>query len=123
MSCDAQVAIARWPSRAPPAQDGLAEPLAAYHLQTQAEKGEAVAGVEELPDLYQVEIADPQSVFVDDVVLLALSGDTAVGCLVVTAAVDGRPRSGGFGRTRRSGDGASRSAWLALRSCMLRAAA
>ncbi|MFE7130980.1 GNAT family N-acetyltransferase [Streptomyces sp. NPDC057638] len=34
--------------------------------------------------------AEPRAVFVDDVVLLALSGDTAVGCLVVTAPVDGR---------------------------------
>lgn len=43
-----------------------------------------------MPDRYRVEIADPQAVFEDDVVLLALSGDTAVGCLVVTASVDGR---------------------------------
>ena len=31
-----------------------------------------------------------QAVVADDVVLLAQSGDTAVGCLVVTAPVDGR---------------------------------
>ena len=97
VSCDAhvmtdqrEVAIVRWPGQVPSAQDGLADLLAAYHLQTQAEKGEAVAGVEGLPDRYRVEIADPQAVFVDDVVLLALSGDTAVGCLVVTASVNGR---------------------------------
>lgn len=90
MTDQREVAIVRWPGQAPSARDGLAELLAAYHLQTQAEKGEAVAGVDGLPDRYRVEIADPQAVFVDDVVLLALSGDTAVGCLVVTASVDGR---------------------------------
>jgi len=46
--------------------------------------------VDGLPDRYRVEIVDPQTVFADDVVLLALSGDTAVGCLAVTASVDGR---------------------------------
>jgi putative acetyltransferase len=90
MTDQREVVIVRWPGQAPSAREGLAELLAAYHMQTQAEKGEAVAGVEELPDPYRVEIADPQAVFVDDAVLLALSGDTAVGCLVVTAAVDGR---------------------------------
>ncbi|MCH0567606.1 MULTISPECIES: N-acetyltransferase [unclassified Streptomyces] len=85
-----EVAIVRWPGRAPSVQNGLAALLATYHLQTQAEKGEAVAGVDELPDRYRVEIADPQAVFVDDVVLLAVSGDIAVGCLVVTAPLDGR---------------------------------
>ncbi|MDT0571804.1 GNAT family N-acetyltransferase [Streptomyces sp. DSM 3412] len=85
-----EVAIVRWTGQAPSARDGPAELLAAYHLQTQVEKGEAVAGVDGLPDRYRVEIADPQAVFVDDVVLLALSGGAAVGCLVVTASVDGR---------------------------------
>ncbi|MGW3036101.1 GNAT family N-acetyltransferase [Streptomyces sp. NPDC001178] len=84
------VVVARRPGRALSAQDGLASLLAAYHVQTQAEKGEAVAGVDGLPDRYRAEIADPQAAFVDDVVLLAMSGDTAVGCLVVTAPVDGR---------------------------------
>jgi putative acetyltransferase len=64
--------------------------LAAYHLRTEAEKGEAVADVAELPDRYLAEITDPGSAFADDVVLLALSGDTAVGCVVVTAPTDGR---------------------------------
>jgi putative acetyltransferase len=89
MSDRREVAIVRWPGDVPSAQEGLAELLAAYHLQTQAEKGEAVASVNGLPDRYRAEIADPRAVFVDDVVLLALSGDTAVGCLVVTARVDG----------------------------------
>jgi putative acetyltransferase len=70
--------------------DGLAGLLAAYHLRTEAEKGEAVAGVDGLPDRYRMEIVDPHTAFADDVVLVALSGDTAVGCLVVTAPVGGR---------------------------------
>lgn len=64
--------------------------MAAYHLRTEVEKGEAVAGVDELPDRYRAEILDPQTAFADDVVLVALSGDTAVGCLVVTASLGGR---------------------------------
>ncbi|MGW2722699.1 GNAT family N-acetyltransferase [Streptomyces sp. NPDC001492] len=84
------VVVVRRPGQALSVQDGLADLLAAYHVQTQAEKGEAVAGVDALPDRYRAELADPQAVFVDDVVLLAMSGDTAVGCLVVTAPVDGR---------------------------------
>ena len=63
--------------------------LAAYHLRTQAEKGEPVADVDGLPDRYRAEVLDPWTAFVDDVVLVALSGDTTAGCLVVTASVDG----------------------------------
>lgn len=63
--------------------------MAAYHLRTEVEKGEAVADVDGLPDRYRAEILDPQTAFADDVVLVALSGDTAVGCLVVTASVGG----------------------------------
>ena len=85
-----EVAIVRWPGGTPPVQAGPADLLTAYHLQTQVEKGEPVAGVDGLPERYRAEIAEPQAVFVDDVVLLAMSGDTAVGCLVVTAPVDGR---------------------------------
>ncbi|MFJ7154028.1 GNAT family N-acetyltransferase [Streptomyces sp. NPDC101118] len=90
MTDQREVSIVRWPDRAPSGQDGPAELLAAYHLQTQAEKGETVAGVDGLPDRYRAEIADPRAAFADDVVLLALTGDTAVGCLVVTASADGR---------------------------------
>lgn len=43
-----------------------------------------------LPDRYRAEISDPRTAFVDDVVLVAVSGGTAVGCLVVTAPADGR---------------------------------
>ncbi|GAB7109965.1 hypothetical protein JCM4814A_82800 [Streptomyces phaeofaciens JCM 4814] len=64
--------------------------LAAYHLQTQAEKGEAVADADRLPDRYRAEILDPRAAFADAVVLVASSRDTVVGCLVVTAPVAGR---------------------------------
>jgi ribosomal protein S18 acetylase RimI-like enzyme len=43
-----------------------------------------------LPERYRAEVLDPRAVFVDDVVLVALRGDTPVGCLVVTGPVDGR---------------------------------
>ncbi|MDC2960529.1 GNAT family N-acetyltransferase [Streptomyces gilvifuscus] len=84
------ISVVRWPGRAPLSEDGPARLLTAYHLQTQAEKGEVVAGVDELPERYRAEVLDPRAAFVDDVVLLALSGDAAVGCLVLTAPVDGR---------------------------------
>ncbi|KPC83817.1 acetyltransferase, partial [Streptomyces sp. NRRL F-6602] len=80
----------RWPGQGPSMEAGLAELLASYHLRTEAEKGEAVADVEGLPDRYRAEILDPGTVFADAVVLVALSGDTAVGCLVVTAPIGGR---------------------------------
>ncbi|MEU4875693.1 GNAT family N-acetyltransferase [Streptomyces sp. NPDC021608] len=85
-----EVAVVRRPGRAASAEDGLSALLAAYHLRTEAEKGEAVAGVEALPDRYRAEISDPRTAFADDVVLTALAGDTAVGCLVLTAPADGR---------------------------------
>ncbi|WP_248959679.1 GNAT family N-acetyltransferase [Sphaerisporangium perillae] len=90
MTDQCEVVIVRWPGQNPSTEDGLAGLLAAYHLRTEAEKGEAVADVDGLPDRYRAEILDPHTAFVDDVVLVALSGDTAVGCLVVTASVGGR---------------------------------
>ncbi|MET7988991.1 GNAT family N-acetyltransferase [Streptomyces sp. NPDC005281] len=84
-----EVTVVHRPDRSPACDDGFAGLLAAYHLRTQAEKGKAVADVDGLPDRYRAEISDPRTAFVDDVVLLALSGDTAVGCLVVTAPADG----------------------------------
>ncbi|MFI0965876.1 GNAT family N-acetyltransferase [Streptomyces sp. NPDC021080] len=89
MTRQPEVTIVRRPDRAPSADDGLAGLLAAYHLRTEAEKGEAVADVDGLPDRYRAEVLDPWAVFADAVVLLALSGETAVGCLVVTAPADG----------------------------------
>ncbi|MEU5041657.1 GNAT family N-acetyltransferase [Streptomyces griseorubiginosus] len=82
--------IVRPSERTTAADDGLAALLAAYHLRTQAEKGEAVADVDDLPDRYRAEICDPWTAFADDVVLVARLGDAAVGCLVVTAPADGQ---------------------------------
>jgi putative acetyltransferase len=70
--------------------DGLARLLAEYHLCTEAEKGQGVAASEVLPARYRTEIADPRTAFIDGVVLLAVCGDTAVGCVVITAASHGR---------------------------------
>jgi ribosomal protein S18 acetylase RimI-like enzyme len=77
--------VVRWSD-----QDGLAGLLAAYHLRTEAEKGNVVAGVHELPARYRAEILDPRAAFARDTVLVALDDHTAVGCVVVTAAVGGR---------------------------------
>jgi putative acetyltransferase len=90
MTDSSDITIIRWPDRVPSTQEGPAGLLAAYHLRTQAEKGDAVAGVGELPDRYRAEIEDPRAAFADDTVLLASSGGAAAGCLVVTAPVDGR---------------------------------
>ncbi|MFI6466620.1 GNAT family N-acetyltransferase [Streptomyces sp. NPDC050538] len=90
MTDQREVSIVRRPGRTLSAEDGPSALLAAYHLRTEAEKGEVVADVAGLPDRYRAEISDPQIAFVDDVVLVALSGSAAVGCLVVTAPADGR---------------------------------
>ncbi|MGW7110323.1 GNAT family N-acetyltransferase [Streptomyces xanthophaeus] len=76
--------------RNPSAAHGLAGLLAAYHLRTQAEKGEAAAGVDGLPGRYRAEVLDPGAAFADDTVLMASSGVTAAGCLVLTGPVGGR---------------------------------
>ncbi|WP_328733593.1 GNAT family N-acetyltransferase [Streptomyces bobili] len=89
MTDQREVVIVRWPGQGP-SVDRLAALLAAYHLQTESEKGEAVVDVDGLPNRYRAEILDPRAAFADDVVLMALSGDTAVGCLVVTSPVGGR---------------------------------
>ncbi|MFF3889306.1 GNAT family N-acetyltransferase [Streptomyces sp. NPDC001914] len=90
MTDQSAVSVLRRPGRSLSAEDGLAALLAAYHLRTEAEKGEAVADVDALPDRYRAEIEDPQNAFADDVVLIALSGSATAGCLVVTAPADGR---------------------------------
>lgn len=69
--------------------DGLAELLTAYHLFTEAEKGLAVGSVDELPDRYRSEIRSPRSAFADDTVVVARDGRAVVGCVVVTAPVEG----------------------------------
>ncbi|MER6345227.1 GNAT family N-acetyltransferase [Streptomyces sp. NPDC001595] len=84
------IAIVRWPDQTPPAEDGLATLLAAYHLRTEAEKGKPVADVDGLPKRYRAEITDPRTAFADDVVLVASLGDAVVGCLVVTSPVNGQ---------------------------------
>ncbi|MEU4169002.1 GNAT family N-acetyltransferase [Streptomyces sp. NPDC026665] len=84
------VSVLRRPGRSLSVEDGLAALLAAYHLRTEAEKGEAVVDVDALPDRYRAEIEDPRNAFADDVVLIALSGSVTAGCLVVTAPADGR---------------------------------
>ncbi|MEU6277802.1 GNAT family N-acetyltransferase [Streptomyces populi] len=89
MADQREVVIVRWPGQDPSAQGGPAALLAAYHLRTQAEKGETVADADRLPDRYRAEVLDPRAAFADDVVLVASSGDAAVGCLVVTAPVGG----------------------------------
>ncbi|MFI9152341.1 GNAT family N-acetyltransferase [Streptomyces sp. NPDC053367] len=85
-----EVAVVRWPGQTPPVEGGLAALLAAYHLRTEAEKGVPVADVAELPHRYRAEITDPRTAFADDVVLVALLGDTSVGCLVVASPTNGR---------------------------------
>ncbi|MFJ6939605.1 GNAT family N-acetyltransferase [Streptomyces sp. NPDC101132] len=90
MTDQREVSVVRWPDEGLSGRHGPAELLAAYHVQTQAEKGEAVAGVDGLPDRYRAEITDPRAAFAADVVLLALAGDATVGCVVVTAFAEGR---------------------------------
>ena len=90
MTDQREVSIVRRPGRTLSADDGLGELLTAYHLRTEAEKGQPVADAAALPDRYRAEISDPRTAFVDDVVLVAVSGSAAVGCVVVTAPVDGR---------------------------------
>jgi ribosomal protein S18 acetylase RimI-like enzyme len=85
-----EVAVVRWPGPSSSSDDGLAGLLSAYHLRTEAEKGQAVADVDGLPDRYRAEVSDPRTAFADDVVLVALSGGTAVGCLVVSTSAVGR---------------------------------
>ncbi|MFG2374654.1 hypothetical protein ACGFY9_24630 [Streptomyces sp. NPDC048504] len=48
------------------------------------------ADADGLAERYLAEISGPRTAFVDGVVLVALSGSHAVGCLVVTAPVHGR---------------------------------
>ncbi|WP_406004731.1 GNAT family N-acetyltransferase [Streptomyces sp. NBC_00637] len=84
-----EVVIVRRPGQGP-ATDRLAALLTAYHLRTEAEKGVAVTDADGLADRYRAEISDPGTAFAGDAVLMALSGDTAVGCLVLTAPADGR---------------------------------
>ncbi|MEO6085325.1 MAG: hypothetical protein ABIQ18_19630, partial [Umezawaea sp.] len=85
-----EVVVVRWPGPSSSSDEGPAGLLSAYHLRTEAEKGQAVADVDGLPDRYRAEVSDPRTAFADDVVLVALSGDTAVGCLVVSTPAVGQ---------------------------------
>ncbi|MFE1364586.1 GNAT family N-acetyltransferase [Streptomyces anulatus] len=90
MTDHGEVVVVRWPGQALPVDDSVAALLAAYHLRTEAEKGESVADVDGLPDRYRAEITDPRTAFAGDVVLVALLGGAAAGCLVVTSQADGQ---------------------------------
>lgn len=85
-----EIAVVRWTGQDLSPDGGLSGLLAAYHLRTQEEKGEGVERVEELPERYRAEVRDPLGAFGRDVVLVAVSGGAAVGCVVVTGAVGGR---------------------------------
>ncbi|MDX6355536.1 MAG: hypothetical protein QOF98_2439 [Streptomyces sp.] len=85
-----EVEIIAWPAPGGAAADPLPALLGAYHLSTEAEKGRPVADVRALPDRYRREITHPERAFAADTVLLALTGDRAAGCLILTAATDGR---------------------------------
>lgn len=59
--------------------------LAAYHLGTEAEKGQPVDTVDGLPAVYRAEVRDPRAAFADATVLLAEGpGDAAAGLVVLT---------------------------------------
>ena len=61
MTDQGEVVIGRWPDQPLSVRKGLAGLLAAYHLQTEAEKGAAVADADGLPDRYRAEIRGPRS--------------------------------------------------------------
>lgn len=90
MAGQREIVVARWTGHSASAENALAELLAAYHLQTEAEKGAAVADVAGLPERYRAEVLDPRAAFASDVVLVAMNGQDAVGCVVVTAPAHGR---------------------------------
>ncbi len=103
------IAVVPWDRRSASQRSELAALLAAYHLQTESEKGTSVVSIEHLPVRYAAEVTGPQHVFVDDVVLIARvrdpdvnqdrelardldrsqdldrAQDLAVGCLVITS--------------------------------------
>lgn len=67
----------------------LADLILAYHLQTESEKGAPVPGVAELPERYRREVENPRTAFRGQTVFLAMTGEQAAGCLVMTAPVGG----------------------------------
>ncbi|MGW6209023.1 GNAT family N-acetyltransferase [Streptomyces sp. NPDC055089] len=84
------LAVVRPPAGSLATEHGLSALLSGYHLQTEAEKGRPVADAGALPAGYRAEVEDPDGAFTGAAVLVARDGDAAVGCVVVTAPVDGR---------------------------------
>ncbi|WLQ50961.1 GNAT family N-acetyltransferase [Streptomyces poriferorum] len=84
------LAVVRPPAGSLATVQGLSALLADYHLQTETEKGRPVADAAALPAAYRAEVEDPDGAFAGAAVLVARDGDTAAGCVVVTAPVDGR---------------------------------
>ncbi|MDX6761816.1 MULTISPECIES: GNAT family N-acetyltransferase [Streptomyces] len=82
--------LVRRPGHLTGEDEGLAALLAAYHLQTEAEKGLPAEDATQLPARYRAEIQDPQTAFAGATVCLALDGGVAMGCVVVTAPAGGR---------------------------------
>lgn len=74
------IVVSRWRDEA------LSPLLLAYHLRTEAEKGAEVAAAADLPERYRAEVVDPRTAFAHDVVLVAVAGGAAVGCVVASAA-------------------------------------
>lgn len=91
MTVQREIPVVRWPGETPRVEDGLAALLTAYHLQTESEKGEPVADTNGLPERYRAEIIKPRAAFADDVVFVALDGDDAAGCVILTSPTDGQP--------------------------------
>ena len=90
MTVHPEIVVARWRGHGASSDSELAGLLAAYHLQTEAEKGSAVVDLAELPERYRAEVLEPSAAFADDIVLVAMSGGVAVGCAVVTAPAQRR---------------------------------
>jgi putative acetyltransferase len=64
--------------------------LTDYHLQTEAEKGNPVTSVDELPEKYRFELADAPTAFLRDMVLIARYEGHPAGCLVIAPRADQR---------------------------------
>ncbi|MEW2122749.1 GNAT family N-acetyltransferase [Streptomyces sp. NPDC127037] len=83
------VSVLRPPAGSLHSVPGLSALLTDYHLCTEAEKGVPVPDAAGLPERYRLETREPDLAFADGTVLVARDGGMAVGCVVVTAPVDG----------------------------------
>ena len=88
MAGQRSVIVTRWNATSTRERTELATLLTAYPLQTEAEKGNPVTSVDALPEKYLSEIADPQTGFDGDDVLIARYENHAAGCLVITRRTD-----------------------------------